>query len=95
MEVERLKLFRRSNVPPAPQGATTIQRGVRYIWDRRATARRLRLEASVTLIQAAIRMYVARKRYMRRLFESERASASFKVTHGLTTDGERHAHRER
>ena len=66
-------------VPPAAQGATTIQRGVRYIWDRRATARRLRLEASVTLIQAAIRMFVTRQRYTRRLSERGRAFACFKV----------------
>ncbi|CAM9094247.1 unnamed protein product [Laminaria digitata] len=61
------------------QAATTIQRGVRYIWDRRATARRLRLEASVTLIQAAIRMFVQRQRYTRRLSERERAIACFKL----------------
>lgn len=74
-------------IPPAAQGATTIQRGVRFIWDRRATARRLRLEALVTLIQAAIRMFITRQRYTRRLSERGRLFACFKVTWGLAMVG--------
>ncbi|CAM9153732.1 unnamed protein product, partial [Hapterophycus canaliculatus] len=45
--------------------ATTIQRGVRFIWDRRATRRRLLLNASARPMQATIRMFIARQRYKR------------------------------
>ncbi|CAM9314712.1 unnamed protein product, partial [Ectocarpus fasciculatus] len=45
----------------------TIQRGVRFIWDRRATRRRLLLHASARPMQATIRMFVKRQAYKRLL----------------------------
>lgn len=61
------------------QAATTIQRGVRFIWDRRATRLHLLLNASVRPMQAAIRMFVKRQQYKRLLRQRKEFMATCKV----------------
>ncbi|CAM9877678.1 unnamed protein product, partial [Scytosiphon promiscuus] len=61
------------------QAATTIQRGVRFIWDRRATRRRHLLNASARPMQATIRMFVARQRYKRLLRQRRELVAACKI----------------
>ena len=61
------------------QAATTIQRGVRFIWDRRATRRRLLLNASIRPMQAAVRMFVKRQQYKRLLRQRQEFVATCKV----------------
>ncbi|CAM9445830.1 unnamed protein product, partial [Ectocarpus sp. 13 AM-2016] len=54
----------------------TIQRGVRFIWDIRATRRRLLLHASARPMQATIRMFVKRQAYKRLLREKQELFAT-------------------
>ncbi|CAB1096739.1 unnamed protein product [Ectocarpus sp. CCAP 1310/34] len=61
------------------QAVMTIQRGVRFIWDRRATRRRLLLHASATPMQATIRMFVKRQAYKRLLREKKELFATGKL----------------
>lgn len=76
---------RQSRLPPKReyqqrwQAAMTIQRGVRFIWDRRATRRRLLLHASARPMQATIRMFVKRQAYKRLLRERKELIAICKV----------------
>lgn len=65
------------------QAATMIQRGVRCVWDRRATARRLLLHASARPIQATVRMFLVRQRYLHLLAERRELLACRKVGRGL------------
>lgn len=65
------------------QAATMIQRGVRCVWDRRATARRLLLHASARPIQATVRMFLVRQRYVHLLSERRELLACRKVGRGL------------
>lgn len=73
---------RASSAIAVDQAATTIQRGVRFIWDRRATRRRLLLHASARPMQAAIRMFLKRQCYKRLLREKRESGAACKVKDG-------------